>query len=592
MMMSKLPSGGKFTHRGAVRGIIVAAAAAIIIVIIVASAVIILASTSSGTKNANSASSTSSSGSTTTSSQSTRSSSIQSQGTMSTSCITVVPYDSIEKQFGGCVYTLSVLYNGDYYTQKLPNGTMEANLGWTLLIEASQISGPSENVTFGWDPAGPSTASGERLPGPASATLLDGNLTIEWRLYNSTVPRLYAWIITSSPIIFQQTTSSESTSVCQASSWPSQVSTSYQPVVQQIEQNPAFIDLTNGLCYSFTLNYYGESQGESLTTFVFNQYNGTIIYPCGTFPAKLIVRQIQVTVVLNGVAIKEISSMYLENDMGQLNVYAGCGPSLPPVEVHSVTLVPPYTPAGPTVKVTLYASPDQLPVTNLTAILSLTGKISNVPVRRRYRVQPALARATRIADRDYSRPRVHRHGFHLPDDHRGDLSERSDLQLRRSGPGRERPTIGNGSQSSPASCLREVPDTASIAQFGNSTFSGYSVTYVNGTENFFSLDSCPVPVKPDLYDAASAIESNSSIHRSRGRFASYEVAPLGQAGMSNSSGNYTIFAFYLYSSQRLYPCGGTFWNYRQLERSRLRCQSTAPRAVSTLSNRDSNYSGE
>jgi len=373
LTVAKLPPTGGFARRRAASRITFAVAAAIIIVAIVASAIIIPAWTSGGTKSTNSASRTNT-GSTTTSSQSTTGRSSQSHGAMSASCITVVPYDSIQKQFGGCGDTFSVLYNGDYYTQTFPNGTQEANLGFTLLIEASQSTGPGENVTFGWDPTGPSTASGERLPGPVSSTLFNGSLTLQWRLYNSTAPRLYAWIIASFPGSSQQTTSSESTSSCPATSWPSQTSTSYQPVVQQIVQNPAFVALTNDLCYSFTLNYYGSSQGENLTTFVFNQYNGTIFYPCGTFPAKLIVSQMQVNTILTVSKIDEIVSMGLENDTRQLNVYAGCGPSLPPVLVRSVMLVPPYTPAGPTIDVTLYASPEQMPITNLTAVLSFTGR--------------------------------------------------------------------------------------------------------------------------------------------------------------------------------------------------------------------------
>ena len=197
-------------------------------------------------------------------------------------------------------------------------------------------------------------------------------MTLQWRLYGST-PQLYAWIIVSTPGASQQTTSTETTSTsCPTASWPSQVSISYQPVVQQIEQNPAFIGLTGGLCYSFTLNYSGVSAGQSLATFVFNQYNGTIVYPCGYFPANLIVSQIQVT-VFNGTTFNEINSMWLENDTSQLNV-SSCPLTNYPVSVQSVILTPPYTPAGPTVEITLRGNIEQMPITNLTAILSLTGR--------------------------------------------------------------------------------------------------------------------------------------------------------------------------------------------------------------------------
>jgi hypothetical protein len=315
---------------------------------------------------------TSTSTSTTKGSQSAKSSSTQSQGSVSASCITVVPYDTMQKQFEGCGGAFSVLYNGDDYTQTFPNGTKKANLGWTLLIEASQSGGPSENVTFGWDPNGPSIGSGERLPGPANSTLFDGSLAIQWRLYNSTAPRLYAWIIAPTASSSHQT-SSESSSSCPASPWPNSVSTSYQLAVREIQQNLAFVALTNGLCYSFALSGNATYQGQSFTTFVFNQYNGTIIYPCGTFPAELTVSQIQVNAVLTGKTVDTITSMYLDNETAGLNV-SGCTSYTPPVFVRSVMLVPRYTPAGPTIEVTLYVSHEQTPITNLTAVLSLTGK--------------------------------------------------------------------------------------------------------------------------------------------------------------------------------------------------------------------------
>ena len=125
------------------------------------------------------------------------------------------------------------------------------------------------------------------------------------------------------------------------------------------------------------------------------------------------------------------------------------------------------------------------------------------------------------------------------------------------------PAPGTGSPSSPASCLKQVPGSASITSFANATFAGYEVTFANGTRSFFSLDSCPVPVNPDLYSVASTIESNPGFIAAEGG-GSYELSPLGPAGMSNLSGSYSIYMFYLYSDQRVYPCGGTFWTYTQL----------------------------
>jgi len=172
------------------------------------------------------------------------------------------------------------------------------------------------------------------------------------------------------------TTSSalSSTTSCPPITWANvtgAASISYEPVVQQIVQDPSFTALTHGLCYSFALNYYGYSQGESLTTFVFDNYNGTIIYNCGWFPGKVIVSQIQVNTVLNGTTIEKMVSMDLTPGT-DLNEFSCPAPPSSPIWVKSVVLVPPYTPAGPTIEVTLMDA--SAPIVNLTAVLSLPGK--------------------------------------------------------------------------------------------------------------------------------------------------------------------------------------------------------------------------
>jgi hypothetical protein len=316
--------------------------------------------------------STGTSTSTTTSSQSATSSSVQSQGVVGANCVIAVPYDRMQQQFGGCGYYFSVLYNGCCLAQNLANGTEETNLGWTLIVGASQSTGPSENATFGWDPAGPSTASGERLPALVNSTLFNGPLTIQWRLYNSTTPQLYAWMIASFPGSGQFITGGSAPTSCPTASWPSQISTVYQPSVQQIGQDPAFLALTDGLCYSYVGNSYSTSPIGNVTAFFFDRYNGTIFYPCGTFPAKLVVSRIAVNAIFNADKIDGITEIVLENDLRDLNQYS-C-PGLPAVGVRSVTLLSPYTPSGPTIDVTLSASLEQTPITNLTAVLSLTGK--------------------------------------------------------------------------------------------------------------------------------------------------------------------------------------------------------------------------
>ncbi len=296
--------------------------AIIVIIISVASVAVIYAE--SGGNDAASSTNSSRSETTTVSSEGNGSSQVPE----AVDCVTVVPYDAIQvqRQFAGCGYTFSVPFNGAPFDQTLPNGSVEENSGWTLLIEVSQNCrcGPNENTSFGWDPGGPGGYGGssERLPVPAATTLLDGNVTIQWRLYNTNdTPKLYAWVSASS-LPSSQTTASNSTSTsCPVSTWPSQASTSYQPIVQQIEQNPAFNALRDGLCYSFTLNYSGEAQGQSLNTFVFNEYNGTVVQYCGgEFAEPLILSQIQVTLAASGNDTGEIVAMDLDNQSGDLNI--------------------------------------------------------------------------------------------------------------------------------------------------------------------------------------------------------------------------------------------------------------------------------
>jgi hypothetical protein len=193
----------------------------------------------------------------------------------------------------------------------------------------------------------------------------------------------------SSSSVAESSTANTTSSILQSSTscppirWTNSsgaASVSYQPAVEQIARDPAFVALTHGLCYSFALTDYGKVlntvQWENLTNFVFDRYNGTITYPCGTFPAKLIVSQIQVSTVLNGTTIEKVASMGLNNDTASLNEYMACpwGLTPPPVWVKSMMLVPPYVPAGPTIELTLANAGGQAPIVGLTAVLSLTGK--------------------------------------------------------------------------------------------------------------------------------------------------------------------------------------------------------------------------
>lgn len=548
-------------RKGISTSIFLAAVVSVIMVALVTSALIAPSLTSSTTVSSNPG------GATHDTQTTTNSSGVTPASPMDIGCVTVVPYDSMQKEFGGCGYTFAVLYNGDDYTQKLPNGTLEANSGWTLLVEVGQSCGcgPSENVSVGWDPAGPGSSTlGERLPVPATSTLMNGNLTVQWRLYGSTVPLLYAWIIgsslASSP---QQTTSTASNPAsCSTTSSSTEVSASYQDIVQQIEENPAFLALTDGLCYSFTQNYSGESGGLSLATFVFSQYDGTVFYPCGTFPENLTLSQIQVT-VFNGTAPNEIDSMWLDNQTASLNVF-NCPASNDPLLVESVLIVPPYTPAGPTVEVTLRANLEQGQITNLTAVLALTGREpfqsqtetfgflgvnSSDPLspgasasQNETIVGPVAIYSDYIYSMNISGTFQNGQTFSYP----------VQVEIQNS------PSTEVAPEQAPASCLKEVPENATIAPWtGNSTYpaGGETVTYTNGTEVYFAQTECPQPLKPDLFAIASTIESDPRfIVAENSTRAFWE---LGGQGFSNGSGDFATYIFDAYTNQILYPCGGT-----------------------------------
>jgi hypothetical protein len=119
-------------------------------------------------------------------------------------------------------------------------------------------------------------------------------------------------------------------------------------------------------------------------------------------------------------------------------------------------------------------------------------------------------------------------------------------------------------QSTTGACLEEVPQSAVISNAQNTTFQGYSVTYSNGTTDFFSINSCPVPVTPDKYQVYFVIEANPQFIAAENGSA-YEASPFGaQGGISNSTGQYSVFTFVLYGSQTIYPCGGSKWEYKEL----------------------------
>jgi hypothetical protein len=140
----------------------------------------------------------------------------------------------------------------------------------------------------------------------------------------------------------------------------------------QVELNSEFVQLSQGLCYNYIGESYGESQGASFAQYTFNYYNGTVFYPCGTFPAELVVGQIRVATPGNG-SVSGESTFQFSNDTASLNVYDGCGPNLPPAGVVSAELVIVTIPAVPELSLTLSTVSAQAPIASLTAVLITSG---------------------------------------------------------------------------------------------------------------------------------------------------------------------------------------------------------------------------
>jgi hypothetical protein len=137
-------------------------------------------------------------------------------------------------------------------------------------------------------------------------------------------------------------------------------SDSIPPAAQRAQQDPAFTDLSNGLCY----NYIGESPG--VLTFAY--YNGTITYPCGDAPVQLPESEILVNVT----AAQEVVSARLVAPSETAVQGEACGPSMP-VNVVSVQDVESTIPAVPQLNVTLAVPSGGRSVAILQAVITLDG---------------------------------------------------------------------------------------------------------------------------------------------------------------------------------------------------------------------------
>jgi len=129
---------------------------------------------------------------------------------------------------------------------------------------------------------------------------------------------------------------------------------------QAVERDPAFTNLSNGLCY----NYLGESQA----AMTFAHYNGTITYPCGDAPLQSPASEI----LVNLTASQSVLSAQLLSPSQILYQHESCGPSIP-LDLLSVADVESTIPAVPQLNVTLAVTPGGSPIASLKAVLTLDG---------------------------------------------------------------------------------------------------------------------------------------------------------------------------------------------------------------------------
>jgi hypothetical protein len=128
------------------------------------------------------------------------------------------------------------------------------------------------------------------------------------------------------------------------------------------------------------------------------------------------------------------------------------------------------------------------------------------------------------------------------------------------------PTI---TESASGVCLREVPQESVFSSYSNSTSQGYTVTYLNGTEDYFPLNTCPVPVTHDNFVVDSTIEADPGFVAAENGYI-YEATNAcncsWSANITNPSGQqWAVFNFVLYGDQQIYPCGtNSFWMFNRL----------------------------
>jgi hypothetical protein len=130
------------------------------------------------------------------------------------------------------------------------------------------------------------------------------------------------------------------------------------------EASAQFAQLSQGLCYNFVSE--NQTDGQASVGYTFNYYNGSVVYPCGTAPAELVVSQIRASD--NGSAPGQPMFQF-SNDTGALNPSGGCGSDLPPVAVVSAEISDVTIPAVPELNLTMSTEFAPQPVSSVTAVL-------------------------------------------------------------------------------------------------------------------------------------------------------------------------------------------------------------------------------
>jgi hypothetical protein len=141
----------------------------------------------------------------------------------------------------------------------------------------------------------------------------------------------------------------------------------------KVEADSRFTQLSDGLCYNFVgVSDTAAGTSGSTSVYTFDYYDGSVFYPCGTFPQALVASQIQADVLTNG-SLLSVQNASRVNGTSALNSGPVCGPNPPPVSVVSAQLVEVTIPAVLEVNLTLDARSAPLAVTQLTAVIVVPG---------------------------------------------------------------------------------------------------------------------------------------------------------------------------------------------------------------------------